>query len=91
MRAERGPEPDVQVLADPDAVARAAAERIADILIRVAASRGRVDIATTGGSTPVGIYRQLRIPIYFVGLGEQAEDLQPFEIENYANAVFGLD
>lgn len=59
MRAERGPEPDVQVLADPDAVARAAAERIADILIRVAASRGRVDIATTGGSTPVGIYRQL--------------------------------
>ena len=24
-------------------------------------------------------------------LGEQAEDLQPFSVENYVNAVFGLD
>ncbi len=39
----------------------------------------------------VGIYRQLKIPIYFVGLGEQAEDLQPFSVDNYARAVFGLD
>jgi fused signal recognition particle receptor len=38
----------------------------------------------------VGIYRQLKIPIYFLGLGEQAEDLQPFSVENYAKAVFGL-
>ena len=39
----------------------------------------------------MGIFRQLKIPIYFVGLGEKAEDLQPFSIENYSNAVFGLD
>ena len=46
---------------------------------------------TSRGGALVGIYRQLKIPIYFVGLGEQAEDLQPFSAENYAKAVFGLD
>jgi fused signal recognition particle receptor len=46
---------------------------------------------TSRGGALVGIYRQLKIPIYFLGLGEQAEDLQPFSIENYANAVFGLE
>ena len=46
---------------------------------------------TSRGGALVGIYRQLKIPIYFIGLGEQAEDLQPFSVENYAKAVFGLD
>ncbi|HYP16252.1 MAG TPA: signal recognition particle-docking protein FtsY [Opitutus sp.] len=46
---------------------------------------------TSRGGAIVGIYRQLKIPIYFLGLGEQAEDLQPFSAENYAKAVFGID
>lgn len=46
---------------------------------------------TSRGGAIVGIYRQLRIPIYFIGLGEQPDDLQPFSIENYSRAVFGLD
>jgi fused signal recognition particle receptor len=46
---------------------------------------------TSRGGAIVGIYRQLKIPIYFIGLGEQPEDLQPFSAENYARAVFGLD
>ena len=46
---------------------------------------------TSRGGALVGIYRQLRIPIYFIGLGEQPDDLQPFSIENYAKAVFGLE
>ena len=46
---------------------------------------------TSRGGALVGIYRQLKIPIYFLGLGEQKEDLQPFSVENYANAVFGLE
>src|SRR5688572_27857014 len=46
---------------------------------------------TSRGGAIVGIYRQLKIPIYFLGLGEQAEDLQPFSVENYARAVFGLE
>lgn len=44
---------------------------------------------TSRGGALVGIYRQLKIPIYFLGLGEQAEDLQPFSVENYVRAVFG--
>ncbi|HTL67060.1 MAG TPA: signal recognition particle-docking protein FtsY [Lacunisphaera sp.] len=44
---------------------------------------------TSRGGAVVGIYRQLKIPIYFIGLGEQPDDLQPFSVENYARAVFG--
>ena len=46
---------------------------------------------TSRGGALVAIYRELKIPIYFIGLGEQPEDLQPFSAENYAKAVFGLD
>lgn len=46
---------------------------------------------TSRGGAIVGIWRELKLPIYFVGLGEQPEDLQPFSVENYARAVFGLD
>ncbi|WP_309399624.1 signal recognition particle-docking protein FtsY [Cerasicoccus maritimus] len=46
---------------------------------------------TSRGGALVGIYRELKIPIYFVGLGEQKEDLQPFSVDNYVNAIFGLE
>jgi fused signal recognition particle receptor len=46
---------------------------------------------TSRGGAIVGIWRQLRIPIYFIGLGEKAEDLQPFSVEDYAKAVFGVE
>jgi fused signal recognition particle receptor len=46
---------------------------------------------TSRGGALVGIYRQLKLPIYFIGLGEQPDDLQPFSVENYARAVFGLE
>jgi len=46
---------------------------------------------TSRGGAIVGIWRELKLPIYFLGLGEQAEDLQPFEIESYSRAVFGLE
>ncbi len=46
---------------------------------------------TSRGGALIGIYRQLKLPIYFLGLGEQAEDLQPFSVDNYVNAVFGLE
>lgn len=44
---------------------------------------------TSRGGALAGIYRQLKIPIYFLGLGEQAEDLQPFSVANYVGAIFG--
>jgi fused signal recognition particle receptor len=46
---------------------------------------------TSRGGAIVGIWRQLKIPIYFIGLGEQPDDLQQFSIENYSRAVFGLE
>lgn len=45
---------------------------------------------TSRGGALVGIYRELKLPIYFVGLGEQPDDLQPFSAQNYANAIFGI-
>ena len=45
---------------------------------------------TSRGGALAGIYRELKLPIYFVGLGEQPDDLQPFSVENYANAIFGV-
>ena len=46
---------------------------------------------TSRGGAIVGIWRELKLPIYFVGLGEQAGDLQPFSVDNYVKAVFGLE
>ena len=46
---------------------------------------------TSRGGAIVGIWLQLKIPIYFIGLGEQPDDLQPFSADNYARAVFGLE
>jgi fused signal recognition particle receptor len=44
---------------------------------------------TSRGGAIVAIWRELRLPIMFVGLGEGPEDLQAFSAENYAAAVFG--
>lgn len=52
-------EPEILVLPDQDACAALAAERIAGILAAAVNERGRADWATTGGSTPAGIYRHL--------------------------------
>jgi len=57
-----GGEPEWLVLDDQEACAAAAAERIAGILADAVAARGRADWATTGGSTPAGIYRHLARP-----------------------------
>ncbi len=45
---------------------------------------------TSKGGAIVAIYKELGIPVYFVGLGEKPEDLKPFDREDYASAVFGL-
>ncbi len=45
---------------------------------------------TSRGGAVVGIWRALKLPIHYVGLGEQKEDLQPFDPEAYSKAVFGL-
>jgi 6-phosphogluconolactonase len=54
-----GGEPEVRVFDDPEATSRAAAEAIAGALQAAIDARGRADWATTGGSTPAGIYGHL--------------------------------
>lgn len=46
---------------------------------------------TSRGGAIVGIWRELKLPIYFLGLGEEPDDLQPFNARNYSRAVFGLE
>ncbi|MGC6512324.1 MAG: signal recognition particle-docking protein FtsY [Parvibaculales bacterium] len=46
---------------------------------------------TARGGVLVAIGDKLGLPIHFIGVGEQAEDLQPFSAENFARALVGLD
>jgi fused signal recognition particle receptor len=43
---------------------------------------------TSKAGMVVAIQRELGIPIKFIGIGEQAEDLQPFEAKEFAKALF---
>ncbi len=43
---------------------------------------------TSKGGMVVAIQDELRLPIKFVGLGEQADDLQPFDPSQFAEALF---
>ena len=52
-------EPDLFVAESPEVAARRAAERIAASLIAAVECRGRADFCTTGGNTPIPIYRLL--------------------------------
>ena len=45
---------------------------------------------TGKGGAAVQIQTEFKLPILFVGLGEQPEDLQPFDPKHYAEAVFAL-
>ena len=52
-------EPELMVVADAGTAARESAERIAAALVAAVERRGRADFCTTGGSTPIPIYRLL--------------------------------
>jgi fused signal recognition particle receptor len=43
---------------------------------------------TSKGGMVVAIQKELDVPIKFVGLGEQADDLQPFDAKQFAEALF---
>ena len=46
---------------------------------------------TSRGGALVGIYRELKLPIFFLGFGEKPEDLQEYRVDNYVNAIFGAN
>ena len=43
---------------------------------------------TSKGGMVVAIQKELGIPIKFIGVGEQADDLQPFDAKQFAEALF---
>jgi fused signal recognition particle receptor len=43
---------------------------------------------TAKGGVVLGIQRELGIPIKLIGIGEKVEDLQPFDPEEFINAMF---
>ncbi|MBM3859033.1 MAG: signal recognition particle-docking protein FtsY [Verrucomicrobia bacterium] len=43
---------------------------------------------TAKGGIVVAIARELKIPVKFIGLGEQVDDLQPFDPKSFAKALF---
>ena len=46
----------------------------------------KLDGSSKGGAL-VAIYRTMKLPIYFVGLGEDKDDLQPFSIDFYLDSI----
>lgn len=46
---------------------------------------------TAKGGAVVGISHQLNLPIQFVGIGEQAQDLNPFDAETFVAGLLGCD
>jgi fused signal recognition particle receptor len=42
------------------------------------------------GGVLVAIAERHALPIHFIGVGESAEDLQPFSARDYARAVAGV-
>ncbi|TBW54839.1 signal recognition particle-docking protein FtsY [Marinobacter halodurans] len=43
---------------------------------------------TAKGGIIFAVARQLKLPIRYIGVGEQAEDLRPFEAESFVEALF---
>lgn len=44
---------------------------------------------TAKGGIVIAIRHELQLPVKFVGLGEKMDDLQPFDEEQFVNAIFG--
>jgi fused signal recognition particle receptor len=44
---------------------------------------------TAKGGIVIPIYQELGVPIKLVGVGEQIEDLQPFDPKSFAGAIVG--
>jgi fused signal recognition particle receptor len=50
----------------------------------------KCDGSAKAGSA-VGIVQELKVPITYIGVGESVEDLQPFVVKEYVEALVGLE
>jgi fused signal recognition particle receptor len=64
-----------------------------DIFSKVAGVTGLVMTKLDGtarGGILVSISEKFKLPVYFIGVGETVEDLQPFEAADFARSIAGL-
>ena len=48
-----------------------------------------VDATTAKGGVVIAIADGLELPVRFVGVGEKKEDLRPFDVKEFVDALFG--
>ncbi|MEP4291829.1 MAG: signal recognition particle-docking protein FtsY, partial [Rhizobiaceae bacterium] len=46
---------------------------------------------TARGGIMVSIAAKFKLPVYFIGVGEQVEDLEPFDARDFARSIAGLE
>jgi len=46
---------------------------------------------TAKGGIAVPIMLDLKLPVYYMGVGEKVDDLIPFEIESYLKSLIGVE
>ena len=66
----------------------------AEIFTKVAGVTGLIMTKLDGtarGGILVAIAEKFKIPVHAIGVGEQIDDLQPFEAEGFARAIAGLE
>ena len=44
---------------------------------------------TAKGGIAIAIRNELGLPVYYIGFGEQVDDLQPFDAKQFVDAIFG--
>ena len=66
----------------------------ADIFTKVAGVTGIIMTKLDGtarGGILVAIAERFKLPVHAIGVGEQIDDLQPFDAESFARAIAGLE
>ncbi|MCA8911230.1 MAG: signal recognition particle-docking protein FtsY, partial [Planctomycetes bacterium] len=46
---------------------------------------------TAKGGAVLSINEKVEVPVKFVGLGEKMEDMQPFDADNFVDALFDME
>ena len=46
---------------------------------------------TARGGILVAIAEKFKLPVHFIGVGETADDLEPFEARDFARAIAGIE
>ena len=66
----------------------------ADVFTKVAGVTGLIMTKLDGtarGGILVAIAERFKLPIHAIGVGEQIEDLQPFDADAFSRAIAGLE